>query len=381
MNDKTIRILGTRGVPANHGGFETFAEHLALYLVARGWNVTVYCQQDGAGTVHEDQWRGVRRVHIPVPQEGAAGTIIFDWKATLHSAREAGLVLTLGYNTAVFGLVYRLKGLTNLFNMDGIEWRRQKWGALARTWFYLNEWAGAWLGNHLIADHPHIKRHLSSRVKPEKITTIAYGADAITAAPADALQQYGLTPGGYAILIARAEPENSILEVVQGWSRSKRGLKLVVLGKYDPKHAYQNAVRAAAGEEVQFIGAVYDAPTVQALRFHARLYVHGHQVGGTNPSLVEALGAGNPVLAHDNPYNRWVAGTEACYFTGADGCAAELDRVLQDPARLAAMQQASRSRHAEAFTWDHILRDYETLLLPHASSAAAGTLKPHLDKE
>ncbi len=373
MNDKTIRILGTRGIPANHGGFETFAEHLALYLVARGWDVTVYCQDDGGSQVYEDQWQGVRRVHIPVRQGGAAGTIVFDWKATLHSAREPGLVLTLGYNTAVFALWYRLKGLTNLFNMDGIEWRRQKWGPLARTWFYLNEWAGAWLGNHLIADHPHIKNHLSSRVQPAKITTIAYGADAVVAAPAEPLQQYGLSPGGYAILIARAEPENSILEAVQGWSRRRRGLQLVVLGKYDPDHAYQNAVRQAASDEVQFIGAVYDGPTVQALRYHACLYLHGHQVGGTNPSLVEALGAGNPVLAHDNPFNRWVAGPEACYFSGADACAGQLDRILPDPALLAAMGQASRARHAQQFTWDHILREYETLLLPHARSAMLQT--------
>lgn len=369
MNEKTLRILGTRGVPASHGGFETFAEHLALYLVARGWDVTVYCQDDGGERCYEDAWRGIRRVHIPVKQDGALGTIVFDWKSVLHSAREPGLVLTLGYNTAVFGLWYRLKGQTNLFNMDGIEWRRQKWGLTARTWFYLNEWAGAWLGNHLIADHPAIKQHLSSRVQADKITTIAYGADPITDAPVEPLQRYDLMPGGYAIVIARAEPENSILELVQGWSRARRGLQLVVLGKYDAGHAYQNAVMKAASDEVKFIGAVYDAPVVQALRFHALLYIHGHQVGGTNPSLVEALGAGNAVLAHDNPFNRWVAGPQASYFAGAEQCAAELSRILPDEAALATMRAASRRRHAEAFTWDYILGDYETLLLPHARQA------------
>lgn len=369
MNEKTLRILGTRGVPASHGGFETFAEHLALYLVARGWDVTVYCQDDDGSKVYEDSWRGIRRVHIPVSQGGALGTIVFDWKSVLHSARESGLVLTLGYNTAVFGAWYRIKGQTNLFNMDGIEWRRQKWGVVARTWFYLNEWAGAWLGNHLIADHPAIKQHLSSRVQVDKITTIAYGADAITEAPAAPLAQYGLSPQGYAIVIARAEPENSLLELVQGWSRERRGLQLVVLGKYDRSHAYQNAVLAAASDEVKFIGAVYDAPVVQALRFHARLYVHGHQVGGTNPSLVEALGAGNAVLAHDNPFNRWVAGPQARYFAGAEQCAQELSRILSDLATLEAMRAASRSRHQEAFTWEAILGDYETLLLPHAKQA------------
>ncbi|CAN7363888.1 DUF1972 domain-containing protein [Duganella sp. LjRoot269] len=371
MNPKTLRILGTRGVPASHGGFETFAEHLALYLVKRGWDVTVYCQDDGGSAVYEDSWRDVRRVHIPVRRGGAAGTIEFDWKATLHSAREPGLVLTLGYNTAVFGLWYRFKGLTNLFNMDGIEWRRQKWGAVARTWFYLNEWAGAWLGNHLIADHPHIKKHLSSRVQADKITTIAYGADRITQADAAVLAPYGLEADRYAILIARAEPENSILEAVQAWSARPRGMPLVVLGKYDPGHAYQRAVQQAASDEVKFIGAVYEPAAVQALRLYARLYVHGHQVGGTNPSLVEALGAGNPVLAHDNPFNRWVAGPQAAYFSGAAGAAAQLDQILDDSARLAAMRAGSLERHAAEFTWEQILGDYETLLLPYAAAAVA----------
>lgn len=368
---KKIRILGIRGIPANHGGFETFAEHLALYLVRQGWEVTVYCQEDD-GQVYEDTWQGVRRIHIPVSQGGALGTIVFDWKSNLHAGRSEGLILTLGYNTAVFSLWFRLKGINNIINMDGIEWRRQKWGALAKTWFYLNEWAGAWLGNHLVADHPAIKTHLSTRVSGNKITTIAYGAPEVRQADPERLAQYGLRPGGYAILIARAEPENSILEVVQAWSRRRRGVKLVVLGKYDPAHAYQRSVTEAASDEVLFLGAIYEAENVGALRFYSRLYVHGHQVGGTNPSLVEALGAGNPVLAHDNPFNRWVAGPEARYFDGADGAASILDTLLEDQEALARMGAASRARHQEAFTWEQILGQYERLLLPHSIAALGG---------
>jgi glycosyltransferase involved in cell wall biosynthesis len=369
MNYKTIRILGTRGVPANHGGFETFAEHLALYLVDRGWNVTVYCQLDEGGRVYEDQWRGVNRVHIPVTQQGALGTIIFDWKSTLHTAKKPGLILTLGYNTAVFCLWYRLKGLPNLINMDGIEWRRQKWGGIAKTWFYLNEWAGSWLGNHLIADHPEIKTHLSSRVSSGKITTIAYGAHRIEQADVGLLAKYGLVQNGYAILIARAEPENSILEVVRAWSQKSRGLKLVVLGKYHLEHAYQRSVKDAASEEVVFLGAIYDAAVVGALRFFSRLYIHGHQVGGTNPSLVEALAAGNAVLAHDNPFNRWVVGHEASFFKDENGCATALEQTLYDDALVLRMRRASRQRHAEAFTWEQVLAEYESLLLRHSETS------------
>jgi len=361
---KHIHILGTRGVPAAHGGFETFAEHLALYLVRRGWQVSVYCQQDAAGAEHEDTWEGVRRVHIPVTQSGAKGTIVFDWKSTLHAAREAGLVLTLGYNTAVFGLVYRLKGITNLINMDGIEWRRQKWSTLERAWLYLNERAGCWLGNHLIADHPDIKAHLAARVAAAKITMIPYGADRIDKPDSGVLTQYGLQPGGYAMVIARPEPENSVLEIVTAFSRKPRGMKLVVLGRYDPGQTpYHKHVLAAAGDEVMFVGAVYDKQVVSALRFHSSLYAHGHQVGGTNPSLVEAMGAGSAVLAHGNQFNRWVAGPGARYFENEQQCADQLDAIFSSPAVIERMRQASRERHAAMFTWERVLGEYEELLV------------------
>lgn len=362
MGKKALRILGTRGIPAAHGGFETFAEHLAPYLAAREWSVTVYCQEDGDGPVHEDAWHGMRRVHIPVATPGAAGTILFDWRSTLHAAREPGLVLTLGYNTAVFCALYRLRGLRNIINMDGVEWRRGKWGALARAWFWLNDWAGCWLGDHLVADHPEIERHLRSRVAAGKIDMIPYGADRLEGADVDLLAPYGLRPDGYAILIARPEPENSILEVVRAWSRKARGCKLVVLGKYAPGHPYQSAVRDAASAEVIFPGAIYDKAIVQALRFHARMYVHGHTVGGTNPSLVEAMGAGNPVLAHDNAYNRWVLGEAGAYFHDETSCAGLIEILLDDREWLTAMRRATRARHAAAFTWDRVLADYDHLL-------------------
>lgn len=361
---KEISILGIRGVPAAHGGFETFAEHLALFLCGRGWRVTVYCQEDGSGPVYEDSWEGVRRIHVPVSGQGPASTIAFDWRATALVTREGrGLVLTLGYNTAVFCARLRLAGLRNVINMDGIEWKRAKWGLLAKTWFWLNDWAGCWLGNHLVADHPLIKEHLTTRVRADKVTVIPYGADEVNLADAELVRKLGLEPGNFVTVIARAEPENSLLEIVSGFSRLPRGMKLVVLGKYDRAHSYQSSVLAAASDEVCFVGAIYDKAVVSALRFYSALYVHGHQVGGTNPSLVEALGAGNAVLAHDNRFNRWVAGEKAAYFEGVDGAAAAFDALLGDEERLGHMRIFSRARHGEHFTWEKILCAYERLLL------------------
>jgi glycosyltransferase involved in cell wall biosynthesis len=218
------------------------------------------------------------------------------------------------------------------------------------------------LGNHLIADHPGIKAHLQSRVQGSKITMIPYGANAVTSAPLQPLQALRLLPGLYLTVIARAEPDNSLLEIVRGFSVKPRGLKLLVLGNYEAGNAYHCAVKAAASTEVVFAGAIYDKTIVQALRFHCAAYVHGHRVGGTNPSLVEALGAGNAVIAHDNRFTRWVAGDGAMYFTDADSFSRRLDELLANPVALTNLRLQARTRFNEAFTWPYVLEQYEILL-------------------
>ncbi|MCZ4313842.1 DUF1972 domain-containing protein [Comamonadaceae bacterium G21597-S1] len=359
---RTLRILGTRGVPAAHGGFETFAEYLSLHLAAHGWRVIVYCQEEGTGPLFGDTWQGVERIHIPVAQQGPKGTIVFDWRATTHAAKHRDLCLVLGYNTAVFCALLRIKRIPNLINMDGIEWSRAKWGPVAKTWFWLNDWAGCWLGNHLVADHPQIKKHLETRVKGDKITMIPYGADALDHADVESLHALGLSPGTFMTVIARAEPENSLLEIVQGFSARPRGVQLVVLGNYEDTNAYHRAVKAAASSEVLFVGAIYDKNVVQALRFHCVAYIHGHQVGGTNPSLVEALGAGNAVIAHDNRFNRWVASDGAVYFSNAQNFAQRMDEILADKGQMLQLRKHGTERFNDLFTWPAVLDQYEQLL-------------------
>jgi len=359
---KKVSILGIRGIPAEHGGFESFAEGQAVYLAEQGWEVIVYCQKEGKPRIEESSWKGVKLINIYVQQTGPLSTFIFDWKSIFHAAKQGGLMLTLGYNTAVFCAWFRVKGITNIMNMDGIEWKRQKWSFPMKAWFYINEKFGSWLSNHLVADHPEIKAHLTRNVKPEKITVIPYGADDIRSAPTEPLDAYDLTPKQYGILIARPEPENSILEVVQAFSAKPRGMKLVVLGKYDEQHEYQKTVMETASDEVMFVGAIYDSEIVGALRHHSALYFHGHQVGGTNPSLVEAMGAGNPIMAHNNKFNRWVAGDGQFYFSDAQECEAMLDRLLPDNDELNTAAQASHQRFLDKFTWIAILQQYEALL-------------------
>lgn len=360
---KKLSILGCRGIPGNHGGFETFAERLSHYLVGQGWEVTVYCEDYQGKKISETIWHGIRLINIPVPTESASATILFDWKSTLHAAKEGNLVLTLGYNTAIFCGIYRLKGLTNVINMDGLEWRRQKWSTPEKAWLYVNERFGCWFGNHLVADHPEIANHLATRVLRRKITTIPYGAERVGRADASLLKQYALEPGKYSIIIARPEPENNILEIVSAFSSRPRGSKLVVLGNYRPgKNQFHKKVLAAASSEVVFPGGIYDQETVGALRYYATLYIHGHSVGGTNPSLVEAMGAGASVLAHNNHFNSWVAGPGAHYFTDATDCAKAFDELLENADELRRMKQASIKRFKEGFLAEMECRTYEDLL-------------------
>lgn len=355
-----VSILGTRGIPAAHGGFETFAERLALHLVARGWQVTVACQSDDEGP-HPSEWAGVNLNHYTPFASGALGTMETDLRATLGALRQSDVVLTLGYNTAVFGLLARAARVPHLINMDGIEWRRAKWSRPVKAWFWLNERIARFATDQMVADHPEIAAHLARHTRREHITVIPYGADALGDADPAPLTGLGLAGKRYATFIARPEPENGLLEVVAAFSQKPRGMNLVVLGRLE-QNRYHDAVRAAASAEVCFAGAIYDPATVRALRAHTSLHVHGHRVGGTNPSLVEALGAGNPILAHDNPFNRWVAGPAMAYFSDVQDCAEAFSRLLAPDADLAPLATAARARHAESFTWPAVLEAYEKLL-------------------
>lgn len=360
--NRAVRMLGTRGIPNRHGGFEACAEHLAPWLVERGWDVTVYCQESWGQPRRRSVWRGVTLEHMPTRLEGSAGSVAFD----LASARDAGahedLLLTFGFNTAVIFPWHVLRRRRHVVNMDGLEWQRGKWPLPVKGWFYTNSWIAGACADRLIADHPDIAALLAGRGLADRTVMVPYGADAAADAPVAPLRALQLTTDGFGLVIARPEPENSVLEIVRAWCLRRRPVPLVVVGHYDAVRSYHQAVRAAATTGVSFVGALYDAPLVQALRAHTRLYIHGHTVGGTNPSLVEALGAGSPVLAHDNRFNRWVAGDAGHYFADEALCAAQLDALLENDVTLRAMRAASVARHADAFTWEKVLPAYEAVL-------------------
>jgi glycosyltransferase involved in cell wall biosynthesis len=375
-----LLILGTRGIPAAHGGFETFAERFALHLANRGWRVGVYCQQEVDAVrerVTSRIWNGIELITVEVGLRGPAATLAFDAFCVRDAAARGDACLVLGYNGAAFLPYLRARGGRILTNMDGIEWRRPKWSWPVRAFFYLSEWIAAWSSQRLVADHPAIADHLARRRPRRAITTIPYGGDP---PPADlGPPPLGLEPDRYLVSIARIEPDNNILTIVEAFSRRSRGLRLVVLGTLKVGNPYHRAVEEAASPEVLFPGAIYEPEQVQALRVNARAYLHGHTVGGTNPSLVEALWAGNAVIAHDNPFNRGTAGDGQFYFTDGDSCAAAIDQVLADEAAVAAARRSARAR-AERFRWADVLASYEAAVrcvggyppLPESQDSTSG---------
>jgi glycosyltransferase involved in cell wall biosynthesis len=379
----TVRILGTHGVPAAYGGFETAAENIGRHLRSKGWRVVVYCQVPGIGPTTEDTWEDLERVNIRERREGWLGTSSFDLKSVRHATKELGpdeAWLTFGYNTGVFDIVPRLRRVPNVINMDGMEWTRARWGLAKQGILLANERIAGWVGDLLIADHPEIARYLCRHFGARRVVTIAYGAHEVTSAPTGPVTELGLNPDGYAMMVCRPIPENSVLEIVAAWSRRLRGMPLLVVGPYGEEDPYARQVRAAASEEVRFPGPIFDQERLSALRFHAGWYLHGHTVGGTNPSLVEAMAAGNAVVAHGNVYNRWVAGSGNAYFATEDDLAVLLDPLVGDEDRRRAMGEASRARYRAEFTWARIGDQYEEALLTalHRRARRTATIRKGL---
>lgn len=367
MKRKNISILGIRGIPANHGGFETFAEKLALYLVKNGWHVTVFCQEDSGNKVEETYWKNILLVKIPINIKGSLGTIIFDFKAAvLANKYKNNIALTLGYNTAIFNLLIKLKGIKNIINMDGLEWKRRKYNFIQKLWLYLNEKAAVQIADHLIADNPGIENHLKL-ISPanKKITMIPYGSD-ITKLNLDKekviLKKLNINEP-YILIVARPVEENNIYEVVKAFSNKKRDHRLVIFGRYSSNVLYQKKVLKVASEEVMFLGAIYDSLILAAVRKNAKLYIHGHSVGGTNPALVEAMSCGIPVLAHNNTFNKWVAGEKAEYFNNELDIEEKIEEIINNNNKLINMSNHSKSRFNKFFKWEQILKDYEEVFL------------------
>lgn len=372
-----LALLGSRGIPARYGGFETFAQELSTGLVARGFEVTVFT--DGREPPGPAEFRGVRLERVPVPFGGALGTLWYDLASLWRSRARFEVVLMLGYGAGGFLWLAR-GGRTRVWvAMDGREWRRKKWGALARTWLRTMERLALHQADRLVFDSAAVRAEVCGKDVPEeRVTVLEYGARLDPASDPQALAAAGLVPRGYHLLVARIEPENHVLEIVRAHGRADVAGELVVVGDVERAGAYGRACRAAGAQRVRFLGALYEPVSLHTLRANARACLHGHSVGGTNPALLEAMAAAVPVLAHDNPYNREVLGEDGLWFADEDALVEGLRALERESGdSLAARGARLRARIAARYTWERIVQGYAARLAPQG----AGTPRVPRDSE
>jgi glycosyltransferase involved in cell wall biosynthesis len=356
-----IGILGTRGIPNAYGGFEQFAQYLSQGLVQRGHSVWVYNSSDHP--YQQKEWKGIHIIHCKDWEGmiGTAGQFLYDYNCLRDArARSFDILLQLGYTSN--SVWHRLwpKSMLNVINMDGLEWKRSKYGPVTRKFLVRAEKWAARHGDVLIADSVGIQDYIRQKYDRDAIY-IPYGADIPRTFDAAKLAQWGLHPDGYHLLMARMEPENNIEMIVQGWMAGEKTKPLVLIG--NPGNSFgQYLVKTYKDDRLHFIGAIYDADTVNALRHFSTMYFHGHSVGGTNPSLLEAMAAGCTIAAHDNIFNKAILNEQGLFFSNSKQVQAILNSV-PDPAMLLGWKEKNLEKIKMLYNWDKIIGDYEKVML------------------
>jgi glycosyltransferase involved in cell wall biosynthesis len=352
-----IALLGTRGIPANYGGFETFAEELSTRLVARSHQVTVYCRERHRNS----HYRGVRLQYLPTIRHKYLDTLAHTFVSTLHLlAHRADVALYCNGANAVFTPLPRLFGMPVALNVDGIERLRKKWNRLAKAWYLVSEWLATFCPTAVVTDALTIQRYYRERYGKQNVF-IPYGAEIGKVATTAALDRLGLEPGRYFLYVSRMEPENHPLEVREAFESVAADLKLALIGDAPYAHEYIRRVRATADPRVVMPGAIY-GHGYRELGSHCFAYIHATEVGGTHPALIEAMGRGALVLYRNTPENAEVAGDAGIPFE-PDELASRLELVLAMPEeQREAFRRRALDRVREHYSWDAVTTAYEALL-------------------
>lgn len=360
-----LAIIGDRGIPARYSGFSTLVEQLATRLVSEhGAEVTVYCRTHYyAPEERSPDWRGVRRVFLPAPGGKS-------FESLVHTALSMGHAVTVGRQDAVFVLdpgnaplcpLLRLRRWPIALHTDGLGWQRRKWSNLQRRYYRWSERVAVGVSDALVTDAKAMQAYYQETYGAGS-SFIPYagavGGEPDAAAPA----RLGLLPGGYALVVARFEPENNVDLIIRGYLASSCTRPLVVVGGSPYRTPYVAGIEALAGERVRLLGRVDDPAQLNGLYAGAWLYLHGHEVGGTNPSLLRAMQAGAPCAAVDVVFTREVLGEAGLFFPRDEAALAELlNRLEADSAGLHARGEALRARAEAVYRWDAIADAYATL--------------------
>ena len=355
-----IAILGIRGVPANYGGFETFAEQLGRRLVARGHEVTVY-GRDSSVPRDIRTYHGMRIVRLPAPRSKYFETVIHTLFAAIHAlAQRYDIVYVCNSANVPAVMLLRLFRRRVVLNVDGLEWKRRKWSAIGRAYYRLCAWTAARLPIHVVTDALVIQAYYKEAYGCHT-DYFPYGTELEPVPDDGTLARLGLEPGRYVLYVSRLEPENNAHVVVNAYSKVATDLALAIVGDAPYSSGYIATLHETNDPRVKFLGAIYGSG-YKILRSHATAYVQATEVGGTHPALVEAMGFGNAILANEVPEHREALGDAGLYYRGSGELAVQLQKVLDDPSVAADLGQRAHERARKLYGWDSITDSYETWL-------------------
>ena len=330
-----IAFVSTRGIPNNYGGFEQFAEYISVGMAQRGHEVVVYSPK--FHPYQESTYKGVRIKHIYSPETwmgSSVGSFFYDF-ASLRDAlkkEDFDIIYEAGYTSIIPAYIWfnvkKRKRPIFTTNMDGLEYKRSKFSPMVRRFLDWEEKMAVKYSHYLIADNMGIHDYYKEKYGKES-KFLAYGADIHDDFKAEYLEEFGLKSEEYYILIARLEPENNIVMAIEGYLHSKENGRrpLIVVGKTNTPHGKELVEKYGNERNVEFVGGIYDFKKLDSVRDFSKAYFHGHSVGGTNPSLLEAMAAGCFIFAHDNIFNRAVLKENAFYYPSADKVTEYLNRI------------------------------------------------------
>jgi glycosyltransferase involved in cell wall biosynthesis len=355
-----IAILGTRGVPANYGGFETFAEHLSTRLVARGHEVTVYCRAHYISP-RQIEFQGVRLKVLPTIRHKYFDTIVHTFLSSLHAVPyryDAALICNAA--NAPFAPILRVAGVPVALNVDGLEHKRKKWNWIARKYYLMAERLATILPNETVTDARVIQEYYLARHRAIS-TMIAYGAE-IERRPDPLVRRWRVEPNRYVLYVSRLEPENNAHLVIEAFKRVRTAHKLLIVGDapYAREYIKDLKARARRDKRIVFTGFVFGRD-YRALQQNAYCYIHATEVGGTHPALLEAMGFGNCVLTLAAPENIEAIGDAGIAYADESDLAEKLQRVLRDGSLVQAYRQRAQARVRDAYDWDYVVDQYEDL--------------------
>ena len=362
-----IAFVSTRGIPNNYGGFEQFAEYISVGLVKRGHDVTVYSPH--YHPYQEKEYKGVKIKHIYSPEQwmgGSVGSFFYDYSCLKDAQKEDfDIIYEAGYTSIIPAYIrFNVKDIKKpIFttNMDGLEYKRTKFNPLVRKFVFWEEKMAVKHSHYLIADNMGIQDYYKEKYGKES-KFLAYGADIHDDWDEALLQGYGLEANSYYLIIARLEPENNLVMAIEGYLKSKENGKrpLIIVGKTNTPHGKELVKKYGQEKSIRFLGGIYDFKKIDSVRHFAYAYFHGHSVGGTNPSLLEAMASGCFMLANDNVFNRAVLKENALYYRNADDVCELLNRIDEE---VNTKKESLVNRNWEeiktVYSWEKLVDEHE----------------------